>query len=143
MVVDQQEIDDLLSEADGLRTETEKQVDGVKEDDPGQTEKPATSGVDASADLYRGTSAEVRRALRVRVPAIVQLAGRRMPIAKIRMLSNGAIIEFDKSVDDDLELFIRNRRIGRGRAVKVGEQFGLRVTEIGTRRERIESMGTP
>ena len=39
----------------------------------------------------------------------------------IRTLSNGAIIEFDKSVEDDLQLLINNRPVGRGGAAKIGE----------------------
>src|SRR4051812_43500327 len=44
---------------------------------------------------------EIARILKVRVPVIVRLARRLLPIATIRTLSNGAILEFEKSVEDD------------------------------------------
>lgn len=46
-------------------------------------------------------------------------------------LGVGAIIEFVKSSSEPLELMINNKVIGQGETVKVGENFGLRITRIG------------
>ncbi|MFH1748867.1 MAG: FliM/FliN family flagellar motor switch protein, partial [Planctomycetota bacterium] len=78
---------------------------------------------------------------RLQVPVIVQLAVRNMSIAEIRQFATGAIIEFEKSVDDNLDLLINNRLIGSGICVKIGEHFGLRVSGIATPAQRIKSMG--
>lgn len=83
---------------------------------------------------------DVRRVLRLRVPLIVRLAHHSMPLGEILRLSPGTLIEFEKSGDSDLELMITNRVIGHGHAVKVGENFGLRIQSIGPVRERIESL---
>jgi flagellar motor switch protein FliN/FliY len=88
-----------------------------------------------------GPDAEVQRILHLRVPVIVQLATRRMPIGAVRDLSAGAIVEFDKPVDDALDLLANNRLIGRGRCVKVGENFGLQITRICDPAERVRSLG--
>ena len=53
----------------------------------------------------------------------------------------GSIIEFDKLGDSELDLMINNRVIGQGSAVKVGENFGLRIQTIGRVDDRIRSMG--
>jgi len=81
------------------------------------------------------------RILRLEVPVIVQLAARTMPLSDILGLSTGAIIEFDKPSDGELELMINNKCIGHGQAVKVGENFGLRVSTVGSVRDRIHAMG--
>jgi flagellar motor switch protein FliN len=86
-------------------------------------------------------AAELSRILKIRVPVIVRLARRLMPIGTIRNLSNGAILEFEKSVDDDLELLINNRVVGYGAAVKVDENFGLHIHSIGNAEQRIRSLG--
>jgi len=83
----------------------------------------------------------MRRILRLRVPVIVRLAYRSMPVKAIRALAPGSIIEFEKSVEEDLELLINNHPIGRGVCVKVGEYFGVRLTAIEDRAQRIRSMG--
>jgi flagellar motor switch protein FliN/FliY len=64
-----------------------------------------------------------------------------MSIGQVRKLSLGMIIEFHKPVGDPLDLLINNRPVGKGDAVKVGERFGLRVSEIGDAATRIRSMG--
>lgn len=83
----------------------------------------------------------MHRILRLEVPVIVQLAERTMPLSEILNLTSGAIIEFEKSADSELDLMINNKCIGRGQAVKVGENFGLRVTVTGSLRDRIQALG--
>lgn len=79
--------------------------------------------------------------LRLEVPIIVVLATRSMTAAEVTALIPGAIIELPKSADEELELRVNNKTIGVGRAVKVGENFGLRLTFIGDVRDRIQALG--
>jgi flagellar motor switch protein FliN/FliY len=102
---------------------------------------PAASPPSATRGPIIDACPEVARILRIRVPAIVQLASRQMSISAVRKLSLGMIIEFYKGIDDPLELLINNHPIGKGEAVKVGEHFGLRVTEVRDAATRIKSMG--
>ncbi len=131
-IIDQSEIDDLLKEVDGA---------GGDKSSGGKDATVPVQPPSAPRPLNLPDTPEVRRVLRVKVPVIVQLAQRNMPIATARELAVGAIIEFEKSVEEDLELMVNNRRIGFGTCVKVGENFGLRVSRIATRRQRVESLG--
>lgn len=90
----------------------------------------------------RNQPAEIQRILRTRVPVIVQLARRPMPVRSIRQLAPGVIIEFVKPVEADLDLLVNNRQIGAGGCVKIGEHFGLRLTQVVSQTERIESLGS-
>jgi flagellar motor switch protein FliN len=85
--------------------------------------------------------AELERIMRLEVPVIVKLSERKMGMSEVMRLCAGAIIEFNKSSDEPLELLINNKIIGVGETVKVGENFGLRITQIGDVRQIIESMG--
>lgn len=87
------------------------------------------------------TSSELDRILHLEVPVIVKLAERKLTMAEVMRLGPGAIIEFLKSSDEPLELLINNKAIGVGDAVKVGENFGLKITQIGDVKEVIRSMG--
>lgn len=131
MIIDQSEIDSLLAEAEGLAQEAATEVMAPAETAPAAPPPPKVS-------LPRDP--EVRRVLRLKVPAIVQLARRTMPISSVRDLSVGAIIEFEKNVDDQLDLMINNRPVGKGTCVKVGENFGLRVSSIVSKANRIRSL---
>ena len=87
--------------------------------------------------------AELQRILRLQVPVIVKLAQRKITMSEVLRLGVGAIIEFAKSSDEPMELLINNKPIAVGEAVKVGENFGLRITQIGDVKEVIRSMGRP
>lgn len=86
---------------------------------------------------------ELRRILRIQVPVIVKLAERKLALSEVMRLGVGAIIEFVKSSEEPLELLINNKVIGTGEAVKVGENFGLRMKHIGEVKHVIASMVTP
>ncbi len=88
-----------------------------------------------------GVDPRVSRILRIRVPLMVVLARRKMAVHEILNVCTGAIIEFDKPFDEELELLVNERPLASGHAVKIGENFGLRITHIGDVRSRIDAMG--
>ena len=88
------------------------------------------------------TPSELQRILRLQVPVIVKLAERRLMLSEVMRLGTGAIIEFFKSSDEPLELLINNKVIGVGETVKVGENFGLRITQVGDLKQVINSLGS-
>ena len=63
-----------------------------------------------------------------------------LPIQEILSLGPGSIIEVGHLVDDPVELLVNNKLIARGDVVVVDEKFGLRITEIVSTRERIQSL---
>ena len=88
-----------------------------------------------------GTPApDLRRILELRVPVIVKLAERRINLQEVIRLSTGSIIEFHKDSDDPLELMVNNKTIGVGVAVKVGENFGLKLTQVGDVRQVVRAL---
>jgi len=84
---------------------------------------------------------DLQRILRLEVPLIVRLAERRLPVQEVMRLGIGAIIEFGKPSDEPLELLVNNKPLALGETVKVGENFGLRITHIGDVKDIIRSMG--
>jgi flagellar motor switch protein FliN/FliY len=90
------------------------------------------------ASLARGD--DLSRIMRLEVPVIVKLAERKVSLSEVMRLGAGAIIEFAKANDEPLELLINNKPVGTGEAVKVGENFGLRITSIGDTKSLIRSM---
>jgi flagellar motor switch protein FliN/FliY len=84
---------------------------------------------------------DVGRILRLEVPVIVKLAERKLMLSEVLRLGTGAIIEFFKRSDEPLELLINNKTIGVGETVKVGENFGLRITQIGDLKQLIQALG--
>lgn len=161
----QHDIDALLAEVNAL---AEEAVATIGHDDPSPNEEKGSTPVTAKmgGSPHASTTKAVRspvsplvkhgriaanpavegqekvsRILTIEVPIIVQLSERTMTLSEILKLTTGAIIEFDKPADSELELKVNNKCIGSGQAVKVGENFGLRVVRIGSIRERIQALG--
>lgn len=65
-----------------------------------------------------------------------------MTVGQVMRLAPGTIIELPKSAEERLDLLVNNKVIGRGDAVKVGENFGLEITMMGTD-ARPEEPGEP
>jgi len=84
---------------------------------------------------------ELNRILRLQVPLIVRLAERKMHCSEVMRLGTGAIIEFSKSSERPLELLVNNKVIALGDAVKVGENFGLRIRQVGDPKQIVEALG--
>lgn len=99
-----------------------------------------TPAVPALANNGAGGN-ELSRILRIQVPIIVKLAERKLLLSEVMRLGAGAIIEFAKASDEPLELLINNKTIGVGETVKVGENFGLRITQVGDVKQIIASLG--
>ncbi len=79
--------------------------------------------------------------LKLEVPVIVLLGQRDMTLSEIMALQPGSIIELPKESEEELELLVNNKAIGTGRAVKVDENFGLRLSFVGDLRGRIAAIG--
>ncbi len=84
---------------------------------------------------------DVNTILSLDVPVVVVLAERTMTVGEVLGLRPGTILEVDKTAEDDLSLRINNRDVGKGVAVKVGENFGLRIASIGSQEKRVEALG--
>lgn len=84
---------------------------------------------------------DLDRILALELPVIVRLGQRQMTVAQVLALVPGAIIELPKNAESELDLLVNNKQVGFGQAVKVGENFGLRITYIGDVRERIAALG--
>jgi flagellar motor switch protein FliM len=71
--------------------------------------------------------------LKLSVTATVVLAEKSVKIQDVMALKAGDVMEFGRPADDPLELRVSGRSIATGTAVRIGEQFGLKVTSVGGR----------
>ena len=78
--------------------------------------------------------------LQLEVPLIVLIAEHQLSVEEVRNLAPGAIIELPKESEEDLEILVNDQGIAMGKAVKVGENFGVRITYVGDIKQRIEAM---
>jgi flagellar motor switch protein FliN/FliY len=102
---------------------------------------PASPADAASTAHPAAIPPELRRLLAIEVPIIVRLGVRKMSVGEVIRFAVGAIIELQKASDEDLDLLANNLPIGKGQAVKVGENFGIRLTHVASVKETIRKLG--
>jgi flagellar motor switch protein FliN/FliY len=83
-----------------------------------------------------------RSLLKIKVPVVVTLAEKRQSLGQVVELGPGSIIQFEKSCEEMLELNVGSQPVAVGEAVKVGDKFGLRVTQIILPEERFAKVTT-
>lgn len=71
----------------------------------------------------------------------VELGRARKTIADILNMSPGSVVELNRMAGEPVDVLVNGKLIARGEVVVIDESFGVRITEIVSRAERIRSMG--
>ena len=71
-----------------------------------------------------------RSLLRIEVPVSVRLASKKESVQEIVELAPGSIIKFDKACDQPLLLCVGDQEVAAGEAVKIGDYFGFRLSQM-------------
>lgn len=120
----QEDIDALLAEVSALADQAVADITGSEQSAAVSTSVPATAVATSAPQArsvtrsaYQPISPDARkpnieRILKLEVPVIVRLAERVMPLLDVVNLCTGAIIEFEKPSDSELDLMINNKCIG-------------------------------
>ena len=63
-----------------------------------------------------------------------------LPLEDILKLASESIVELNRSVNEPVDVLVNNCIVARGDVVVVDGNYGIRITEIVSRKERIESI---
>ena len=75
------------------------------------------------------------------VRVTVELGRTRKMIGEVLALGPGSVVELNKMAGEPVDVLVNGKLIARGEVVVIDESFGIRVTEVVSRAERIRSMG--
>ncbi|MEO8592031.1 MAG: flagellar motor switch protein FliN [Candidatus Solibacter sp.] len=100
--------------------------------EPGQSDQPAPDEFSARAcgtlDLL----------LDVEMPVSVSFGRTQVRIQDILKLTSGSIIELDRGIAEPVEVIVNNCIIARGEVVVVDGNYGVRINEVMSRKERLQ-----
>ena len=77
-------------------------------------------------------STDLQPVLDVPVELSVEIGRTMMTIAETLTIGPGSIISLGRATGEPVDLRVNGKRIGRGEVVAIDEEFGLRVTEVGS-----------
>ncbi|NPV06692.1 MAG: flagellar motor switch protein FliN [Anaerolineae bacterium] len=70
----------------------------------------------------------------------VELGRATLTVRETLNLAPGNVVELDKLAGDPVDILVNGRLIARGEVVVVDDQFGVRITDIASARQRMEAM---
>jgi flagellar motor switch protein FliN len=104
--------------------------DGEDKDGEGMGEAAASTGEAKSLNLI----------LDIPLTVTVELGRSKMLINDLLQLGQGSVIELTKLVGESLEVLVNQKLVARGEVVVVNEKFGVRLTDIVSPMERVQSL---
>jgi len=76
----------------------------------------------------------------VELEAVLRFGQREMLLRDVLSLTPGTVLELNQQVHDPVELLVGNKVIAWGEVVTVDGNYGLRITGLASRKERLESL---
>ena len=104
---------------------------------------PAELEATASPTQDSGAAADVNLDLVLEVPVNVSLrvGSTEIPIRELVKLVEGSVISLDRESTDPMDVLVNGKLIAQGEIVIVDDQFGVRLTDVVSPAERIETIG--
>ena len=76
----------------------------------------------------------------VRLPIRVRIGSKRMLLKDVLTMDIGSVIELNQLANDPLEILIGDKVIALGEVVIIDGNFGIQITQIGSKRERLQQL---
>ncbi len=116
----------------------------TSEEAEGQDNGEAEGGISDVQEMEDGESAIENKSLDlildIPLTVTVELGRSTMLINDLLQLGQGSVVELTKLVGEPLEVLVNQKLVARGEVVVVNEKFGIRLTDIITPMERVQSL---
>jgi flagellar motor switch protein FliN/FliY len=119
-------------------------VAGLQPKDVPAQARPGSQRQDSRPKELAEASAPASEALAllldVELPVSVSFGRAHLPIKDVLKLASGSIVELNRTVSEPVEVIVNNCVIARAEVVVVEANYGVRITEIISRRERLRTL---
>ena len=129
-ILSQEELDALLSQMKEEPSEEAVETDGSDAIEHAPLAQQSSSASASNLDMLLALPVEVR----------VELGRARVSIAEILGFCQGSVVELNNPAGDLIHLTMNDRVVALGEAVVVNENFGIRISEVDSVRERIAKL---
>ena len=111
--------------------------------EPTKTEAPAAPASTphiAKGDFSAEEMRNIGLIMDVRLPIRVRIGSKRMLLKDVLTMDIGSVIELNQLANDPLEILIGDKVIALGEVVIIDGNFGIQITQIGSKRERLQQL---
>lgn len=99
-----------------------------------------TSASTAKSEMTADELRNIGLIMDVRLPIRVRIGSKRMLLKDVLTMDIGSVIELNQLANDPLEILISDKVVALGEVVIVDGNFGIQITEIGSKKERLEQL---
>jgi flagellar motor switch protein FliN/FliY len=78
--------------------------------------------------------------LDVKLPVRVRIGKKKMLLKDVLNMDIGSVIELNQLANDPLDILVDNHVIAQGEVVIVDGNFGVQITTIGTKKDRLQQL---
>ena len=99
-----------------------------------------TSNCEEDITLSNEEMKNIALIMNVQLPVRVRIGKKKMLLKDVLNMDIGSVIELNQLANDPLEILVDNHVIAQGEVVIVDGNFGIQVTTIGTKKERLTQL---
>ncbi len=122
----------------------EHQFEKTHKEEKEETIKSATEATEEikthDASLENIEIRNISMLLDVKLNVKVRIGQKKMILKDVVSMDIGSVVELDQLVNDPLEILVDDKVIAKGEVVIVDGNFGIQITDIGTKKERLEQL---
>ncbi len=119
----------------------ERQFEKTHKEEKEETTESATEEVKThDASLENIEIRNISMLLDVKLNVKVRIGQKKMILKDVVSMDIGSVVELDQLVNDPLEILVDDKVIAKGEVVIVDGNFGIQITDIGTKKERLEQL---
>jgi len=78
--------------------------------------------------------------LDIPVEVSVEIGRTKMAIGELLSLAKGTIVELNKIAGEAVDIYVNGKLLGKGEIIVVNERLGVRIIEIVTPKERVQTL---
>ena len=106
-------------------------------DEVAKAAQDVADSANITSGFVTGDSPTLDYILDVTLQISVEVGRARMSIQDLLQLGQGAVVELEKIAGEPLDIYMNGKQVAKGEAVIVNERFGVRITDVISREERV------
>ncbi|MDD5160942.1 MAG: flagellar motor switch protein FliY [Sulfuricurvum sp.] len=99
-----------------------------------------TPAPESSVKLEEGEMKNISLIMDVKLPVRVRIGKKKMLLKDVLSMDIGSVIELNQLANDPLDILVDDHVIAQGEVVIVDGNFGVQITSIGTKRDRLNKL---
>jgi flagellar motor switch protein FliN len=111
-------------------------------DAPKAAAKPQAAAAPLPPSLSDAPAERIDVILDIDLPLVVRFGRTELPLKALTRIGPGSLIDLGRSPDDPVEILVSNRVVARGEVVIVAGNYGIRILDVVSPRDRVRSLET-